>query len=212
MCYWKKRIEKEKERKERKQSPPSLQMTAQLDVARQNAATGGYKPRVNPGKHQLSGNKDAVSLEKSQVCGSPSGWPTSAWEDGQWLPRKKNHPFYRPLAQPLDCQFQKVKTVTFKDTETLHLRLERGEEAMGASDIEKERETEEMFPWVFQGWDRTLVSLHSSQHVTIPGKHATYIRVGKLLSQRRHHLLPFLTMKCSMHKGCEGEELPFVSL
>lgn len=64
-----------------------------------------------------------------------------------------------------------------KDTKTLHLSLEREEKVMGASDIERERETEAMSLESTRAVTVTLVSRLSSQHVTIPDKHAGFAHV-----------------------------------
>lgn len=67
-----------------------------------------------------------------------------------------------------------MKTATFKDTETLHLSLERGEKVVGAPDTERDRETEEMALESTRAVTVTLVGLPSSQHMTISDKHASF--------------------------------------
>lgn len=64
-----------------------------------------------------------------------------------------------------------------KDTKTLHFSLEREKKVVGASDIERERETEEISLESTRAVTVTLVSRLSSQHVTIPDKHTGFAHV-----------------------------------
>lgn len=204
----KERKGKEKRKKAKSTCKPSLQLT--VPSSRGMAECCHWRlqsPEETQGNHQLSGNKGAVSLEESSLQAHSLAGRLLRGRIEQWLQREKNNTRSTDLSPSHSAANSKRwKQQHSKTQKPFNLSLERGEKVVGASDIERERETEEMALESTRAVTVTLISLPSSQHVTILDKTRqlshTYIRVGELDSYPKDATTcsPFLTVKHSMHK------------